>query len=333
MSIHSNIAFFIPHMGCSNLCSFCNQRIISGSIEAPSFDDIKSTCEREYSRMSLSQRRNTQIAFFGGSFTAIDRDLMIGYLDCVQEFLGSDGFSGIRISTRPDAISDEILCVLKEKSVTSIELGAQSMDDYVLRKNLRGHTSYQIEQACKKIFEYDIELGMQIMVGLPGQSKQSVMDTAKRVADIHPATIRIYPVVIFKGSLIEQWYDSGQYVPPTLDEGIELCSKLLELFNDHNIKVIRLGLHAQKTMEKDIVAGLYHPAFKELCESRIYLRKLKFLFKNLKAGSYKILVNSSEVSKVIGHKKRNIKILNDAGYFLKVIGDRSVGVGDLKLIQ
>ena len=282
--------------------------------------------------MTSKQRRNTQIAFFGGSFTAIDRNLMIGYLDCVREFIGNDGFSGIRISTRPDAINDEILHILKEKSVTSIELGAQSMDDYVLRKNLRGHTSYQIEQACKKIFEYDIELGMQIMVGLPGQSKQSVIDTAKKVIDIHPETIRIYPVVIFKGSLIESWYNSGQYVPPSLDEGIELCSKLLELFNNNNIKVIRLGLHAQKTMEKDIVAGLYHPAFKELCESRIYLKKLKRLFKNLQTGLYKILVNSSEVSKVIGHKKSNIKVLKDAGYLVKVIGDKSIDIGELQLI-
>lgn len=330
--MHSNIAFFIPHMGCSNLCSFCNQRIISGSIEAPSFYEIKLTCKREYNRMSLNQRRNTQIAFFGGSFTAINRNLMLGYLDCVQEFIGNDGFSGIRISTRPDAIDDEVLHILKEKSVTSIELGAQSMDDYVLRKNLRGHTSFQIEQACRKILEYDIELGMQIMVGLPGQSEQSVINTAKKIIDIRPATIRIYPVVIFKGTLIERWYNSGQYVPPSLDEGVELCSKLLELFNDNNIKVIRLGLHAQKTMEKDIVAGLYHPAFKELCESRIYLRKLKYLFKNLEEGSYKILVNSSEISKVVGHKKSNIKILKDAGYFVKVIGDSSIGIGDLKLI-
>ena len=282
--------------------------------------------------MSLMQRRNTQIAFFGGSFTAIDRNLMIGYLDCVQEFIGNDGFSGIRISTRPDAINDEVLHILKEKFVTSIELGAQSMDDYVLRKNLRGHTSFQIEQACKKIFEYDIELGMQIMVGLPGQSEQSVINTAKKIIDLHPATVRIYPVVIFKGTLIEKWYHSGQYVPLSLDEGVELCSKILELFNVNNIKVIRLGLHAQKTMEEDIVGGLYHPAFKELCEGRTYLRKLKCLFENLEAGSYKVLVNSSEVSKVVGHKKINVKILKDAGYYFKVIGDSSIDVGDLKLI-
>ncbi len=282
--------------------------------------------------MTLNQRRNTQIAFFGGSFTAINREVMIGYLDCVQEFIGSDGFGGIRISTRPDAINDEILCILKEKSVTSIELGAQSMDDYVLRKNLRGHTALQTEQACRKILEYDIELGMQIMVGLPGQSKQSIINTSRKIVDIHPATVRIYPIVVFKGTLIERWYNSGQYTPLTLDEGVDLCSKLLEFFNDNNIKVIRLGLHAQKTMEEDIVTGLYHPAFKELCESKIYLDKLKCLFKTLKAGSYKILVNSSEVSKVVGHKKSNLKILKDAGYFLKVVGDHSIDVGDLELI-
>lgn len=332
MSMHSNIAFFIPHMGCKNLCSFCNQNIISGSITAPSFDEVNSICRKEYNRMTLIQRRNTQIAFFGGSFTAIDLDLMIGYLDCVQEFIGSDGFSGIRISTRPDAINDEILCILKDKYVTSIELGAQSMDDYVLRKNLRGHTVLQTEQACEKILEYDVELGMQMMVGLPGQSEQSVINTAKKIVEIHPATIRIYPVVVLKGTLIERWYNSGQYKPLSLGEGVDLCSKLLKLFDDNNIRVIRLGLHAQKTMEDDIVTGLYHPAFKELCESKIYLEKLQCLFKTLKAGSYKILVNSSEVSKVVGHRKSNIKTLQDLGYFVKVIGDSSIDIGDLKLI-
>lgn len=319
-------------MGCKNLCSFCNQNTISGAVAAPSVDEVKAICRDQYNRMTANQRRNTQIAFFGGSFTALDRDLMIKYLDCVREFIGNDGFSGIRISTRPDAINDEILRMLKEKFVTSIELGAQSMDDYVLRKNLRGHTVLQTEQACKKIFEYDIELGLQIMVGLPGQSKQSIISTARKIVEIHPSTVRIYPVVVFKGTLIESWYNSGQYTPMDFEDGIDLCSNLLELFTDNDINVIRLGLHAQKTMEKDIVAGLYHPAFKELCESKIYLKKLKCLFEPLKAGLYKILVNSAEVSKVVGHRRSNIKILQDAGYFLKIMGDCSVDVGDLKLI-
>ena len=332
MSAHSNIAFFIPHMGCGNLCSFCNQNVISGKALAPTFEEVRKVCDAQYKRMSPNQRKNTQIAFFGGSFTAIDRKLMVGYLDCVSEYVGNGGFSGVRVSTRPDCIDDEILDILQSRFVNSIELGAQSMDDCVLKKNLRGHTSFDTECACNKILDRGIELGLQIMVGLPGQSAWSVFETANKIVRIFPRTIRIYPTVVFRGTLLEKWYHSGQYRPLGLDEGVDLCSKLLELFNKNNIKVIRLGLHSQKDIEREMVAGIYHPSFRELCESRIYLKKLKNILKNCKSGSYKILANGSEISKVVGHKRSNVLKLRDSGYLLKVVGDDSVAVGDLMLL-
>ena len=320
MSAHSNIAFFIPHMGCKNLCSFCNQNVISGKVLAPTFEEVRKVCDVQYKRMSPDQRKNTQIAFFGGSFTAIDRKLMVGYLDCVSEYIGDGGFFGVRVSTRPDCIDDEILDILQSRFVD------------VLKKNLRGHTSFDTECACSKILGRGIELGLQIMVGLPGQSAWSVFETANKIIRIFPKTIRIYPAVVFRGTLLEKWYNSGQYRPLGLDEGVDLCSKLLELFNKNNIKVIRLGLHSQKDIEKEMVAGIYHPSFRELCESRIYLKKLKNILKNCESGSYKILVNNSEISKVVGHKRSNVLNLRDSGYFLKVVGDESVAVGDLVLL-
>ena len=332
MAAHSNIAFFILHMGCGNLCSFCNQNVISGKAFAPTFEEVRKVCYAQYKRMSPNQRKNTQIAFFGGSFTAIDRKLMVGYLDCVREYIGNGGFSGIRISTRPDCVDDQTIDILQNRFVNSIELGAQSMDDFVLKKNLRGHTSFDTKCACKKILDRKIELGLQIMVGLPGQSDESVFETAKKIVEIFPKTIRIYPTVVFRGTLLEKWFNSGEYRPLGLDEGVDLCSKLLELFNKNNIKVIRLGLHSQRGIEREMVAGIYHPSFRELCESRIYLTKLKHILKNCKSGSYKILANNSEISKVIGHKKSNVLNFRDSGYFLKVVGDDSVAAGDLILL-
>ena len=225
-----------------------------------------------------------------------------------------------------------LLDILQSKFVNSIELGVQSMDDYVLKKNLRGHTSFHTECACRKILDRGIELGLQMMVGLPGQSVESVFETADKIVKIFPKTVRIYPTVVFRGTLLEKWYNCGEYEPLSLENGVDLCSKLLELFNKNSIKVIRLGLHSQKDMEREVVAGIYHPAFREICESRIYLRKLKNILKGCESGSYKILVNKSEISKVIGHKKSNVLNLKDSGYLLKVIGDSCVKIGDLILL-
>ncbi|MDE5852682.1 MAG: radical SAM protein [Oscillospiraceae bacterium] len=331
MATHSNIAFFIPHMGCKNSCSFCNQNSISGKTNAITISEIRSSCFSAYKTMSLDQRRNTQIAFFGGSFTAIDRDLMIKYLDCVQDFIGCDGFFGIRISTRPDAIDEEILEILKAKSVNAIELGAQSMDDFVLEKNLRGHTAKQTEKASKLIKSYGIELGLQMMVGLPLQDEKSVIDTSVKIASLKPKTVRIYPVVVLKNTLLEKWYNRGEFKPFDLNSSVDLCSRLLEYFNLHNIEVIRLGLHAQKSMEKDIVCGSYHPAFRELCENKIYLRKMTELLDGKNPGSYKIFVNPLELSKAIGHKKSNLKKLNNDGYNVVIVCDEKCGKGILRL--
>lgn len=266
---------------------------------------------------------NAEIAFFGGSFTAIEKSYMISLLDATVPYI--ERFKGIRISTRPDCINEEILNILKKYKVTSIELGAQSMDDNVLSANNRGHRSDDVIKASKLIKEFGFSLGLQMMTGLYGSTYETDIDTALSFISIKPDTVRIYPTVIMKNTELERLYLRKEYVTFTLEETVKLCSQLLCMFNEHNISVIRLGLHHSESLEKDMVAGVYHPAFRELCESKIMLDKaLGLLNKSNTQDEHEIMVSPSCVSKMIGNKRSNIIRLNELGYNVKIIQSNCV---------
>ena len=211
--------------------------------------------------------KETEIAFFGGSFTAIDRQYMLELLTAAKPFTGV--FKGIRISTRPDCIDDEVLALLKEYGVTSIELGAQSMDNSVLELNNRGHKAEDVVNASKRIKEFGFSLGLQMMTGLYGATPEKDLATAKKIIELKPDTVRIYPTVVMKNTDLAEYYLNGSFVPYTLEESVSLCSTLILLFAKADIKIIRLGLHYSDSLVKNSLDGNYHPAFKELCESRI----------------------------------------------------------------
>ncbi len=273
---------------------------------------------------------NAEIAFFGGSFTAIDREYMISLLDATTPYI--DRFKGIRISTRPDCIDDEILTLLKKYKVTAIELGAQSMDDAVLTLNNRGHNSICVEKAVAMIKSYDISVGLQMMTGLYGSSVPKDIYTALRFISLKPDTVRIYPTVIMKDTYLEKLYQSGEYQPYSFEETIGLCADLLSLFVDNGVSVIRLGLHHSESLEQNMIAGAYHPAFRELCESRIMLKKaLKLLQINNTDKEYTLLVSPSCVSKMIGNKRSNIIRLNELGYKVKIVQSDDVAYMDVAL--
>ena len=317
---HSNISIFVPHIGCPNKCSFCNQRHITGSFKAPHPSDVIKAVETA----ALSKNYNpetTEIAFFGGSFTAINRGYMQSLLETASEFVKKGIVSGIRISTRPDAIDDEILTLLKDNNVTAIELGAQSLNDRVLRLNNRGHKTSDVYNASTMIKEYGFELGLQIMTGLYCDSDQSAIKTAKKVIEIAPDTVRIYPTIVLKDTDLAALYADGIYKPQTLDEAINLAVKLYNMFTESGINVIRLGLHS---IENDAyIAGPWHPAFSELCQSQIMLNSvLKVLSEK---GKYNIYVGKSDVSKMIGQKRSNLVFLESKGYHCKVKEKASLG--------
>jgi len=246
---------------------------------------------------------------------------MISLLSAAKEY-GSE-FKGIRVSTRPDCINDEILSILKEFGVTSVELGAQSMCDEVLRLNKRGHNSDAVRRASLLIKELGFSLGLQMMTGLYGSNDDLDIYTAQEFIKLKPDTVRIYPTVILKDTLLAKLYSSGEYHPQTVDAAADLCAKLLVMFEDNGISVIRAGLHSSETMEENIIAGAYHPAFRELCENRIYLNKTINILKDnlIRAGKVNAYIAPSAISKFIGQKKSNIHKLNEMGYDVKIIPD------------
>lgn len=310
---HANISIFVPHVGCPNMCSFCNQHSISSSINVPTANDVRETLKNALSNIN-SEFEEKQIAFFGGSFTAMDRNLMLELLETANEFLGEDKFSSIRISTRPDAIDEEVLDILKRYGVKSIELGAQSMNDKTLKLNRRGHTSQDVVLASNLIKEKGFELGLQMMPGLFGDSEEDVFETAKKLADLKPATMRIYPTVVLKNTYLAELFEKGEYTPLSLENAVDISSKLLRFFESKNIKVIKLGLHASETLSSGYLAGPYHPAFRELCESRVFLNKLIMQLNSYPNGSYEVLVNPKFISKALGQKQENVFKLKQSGY-------------------
>lgn len=269
-----------------------------------------------------------EIAFFGGSFTAIDRKYMLSLLDATVEYI--DKVKGIRISTRPDCVDEEVLALLKSYGVTSIELGAQSMDDGVLIANNRGHKAEDVVKASRLIKGFGFSLGLQMMTGLYGSTFEKDKYTARSFIALNPDTVRIYPTVVLKNTELEQLYNNGDYVTQTLDETVKLCSELLVEFNKADISVIRLGLHHSESLESEMVAGVYHPAFRELCESKIMLDKLLSLLCALdKQREYIVEVSPNCVSKLIGNNKSNLKRLNGLGYKIKIVQNSNIPYMDV----
>lgn len=267
--------------------------------------------------------QNAEIAFFGGSFTAIDRQYMLALLKAAYRAGREYGFSGIRCSTRPDAIDRERLDILKTYGVTAIELGAQSMNDEVLRLNRRGHTAQDVENAARLIREYGFELGLQMMTGLPGDDDVSAVQTMRSLLALQPDTMRIYPAIVLENTQLYDWYRAGRYTPQTLEEAVTLCARLIPEIERAGVRLLRVGLHASEELENR-AAGPYHPAFMELCRSRIFLNALTA---ELNArGVRKAVVHAAPqiLSIALGQKRSNLEKLREMGYEIEVRPDAAL---------
>ena len=308
MSKRASVAIFVPHVGCPHKCSFCDQNAITGSKKIPHAEDVRFAVERALE--CGVDPENTEIAFFGGSFTAVPRDYMIELLCAAKEYVDR-GFRGIRLSTRPDAIDREVLDILREYGVTSIELGAQSMSNEVLSVNLRGHTAEDVENASKLVKVCGFTLGLQMMVGLYGSTPELDMYTAKSLIALEPEEARIYPTVILRNTMLGELYLDGKYDTYPLNDAVSLCADILDMFETAGISVIKLGLHASADVESDMLGGLYHPAFRELCESELYRRRMSELAGTDKYVSF--TVPAKELSKALGQKRSNIEYFRSKG--------------------
>lgn len=252
---------------------------------------------------------------------------MISLLEATKKYI--DNFKGIRISTRPDCIDSEILDVLKSYGVTSIELGAQSMDDAVLIANKRGHTSQDVINASYLIRQYGFSLGLQMMTGLYKSSYDKDIHTAKKFIELKPDTVRIYPTIIMKDTSLAELFKSGEYIPDTLEKSINVCAELITLFNTESINIIRLGLHYSDSLISNSLGDNYHPAFKELCESQIFYNTFIEKTKLLNNKNFTVYINEKSVSKFLGQKKSNLIMFEKLGYNLDIEFDNTLGKYDL----
>lgn len=318
-----NISIFVPHQGCPCACSFCNQKTITGKTFLPDAEYVDKTVKTALSKKGYDY----EIAFFGGSFTAIDRDYMLELLSAAYPYVKSGEVSGIRISTRPDCITEEILDLLKKYGVTSIELGAQSMDDEVLEANRRGHTAQDVLNASEMIKNAGFELGLQMMTGLYKDTAEKSVETAKKIIEIKPQTVRIYPTVVLKNTYLAELYLSDEYKPLNVDDSVELCAVLVPMFEKAGIRVIRLGLHSGSDIKENMLAGGFHDSFGELVKSRMMVNKIL----ELPPADYQVFVNPRSISKLKGNGKRNIYLLMERGYNIKIITDNGLDVDKLRI--
>lgn len=333
------IPIFVPHLGCPYNCSFCNQKSISGQTKQVTAEDVRRIIN-EFLRSFKESDSYKEVAFFGGSFTAIDVEKQEELLEAAYEFIKSNKIDSIRISTRPDFIDKKTLKRLKKYKVRTIELGVQTTNNYILEKVGRGHTFEDVKEASKLIRRAGFELGHQMMIGLPESTLHDELNTAKDLIKLKPKMVRIYPVLVIKNTKLEKEYLEGEYRPLSVVQAVERSKDVVYLFNRKKIKVIRIGLQntteisSPKEEESQVVAGPFHPAFRQLVESSIWYDSIVDRIKsyNVKVKEVKIKVNPEDVNNVIGHKKENLKKLLDTyDVILKVTGDEKIKPGNSKM--
>jgi histone acetyltransferase (RNA polymerase elongator complex component) len=330
-------------MGCPHQCLFCNQGIITGhSNKLPSKASISREIERFISFRG-QKRQFTEVSFYGGNFLGLTCDQIADLLSHASIYVQKGYINGIRFSTRPDTIDPKRLELISSFPISTVELGIQSMNDHVLAMVGRGHLRSDIKKAVALLKQTDYAIGLQLMIGLPGDTFEGVMESAHQIADIKPDFVRIYPTLVLRGSPLSKWYKIGRYVPLSLPFAIEQTKDLFLMFQKKGIPTIRMGLQASDELNQDdtLLAGPYHPAFGHLVLSSIYkdaIHKilLKTLSDNQASGrnrSVKLSANPKDISRIRGLKNQNIFLLKKEFnlFQLKVIPDPTLHIGTLFL--
>jgi len=315
---HYTIPVFIPQLACPFQCAFCNQQKISGHINIPNTIEIKESIEAHL--LSFKEKeRHVEVGFFGGTFTGIPLSEQEKYLQVVKPYLASGQIHGIRLSTRPDYINRSVLKLLKTYGVTTIELGAQSLDDDVLKTAYRGHTAKQVEEASVMIRKTGFDLGLQMMIGLPGDTLEKASATAEKIITLGASNTRIYPALVIRDTAMHRWYEQKKYQPLSLETAVEWSKQLLLRFEKAEVNVIRLGLHPSEGLlnGSELIAGPFHPSFRELVLSAIWKDILSPLLKETDKIKMEIRVPVAEINYAIGYGATNKKML--LNYFNKVI--------------
>jgi len=337
---HYIIPIFVPDLGCPHRCVFCSQKRITGMAGAPSGKKITDTIEQYLRTIPDKTGIRKEVAFYGGSFTAVDISLQIELLSPAYRFLSAGKIDGIRVSTRPDALSEEKMALLSTYGVDTVELGVQSMDDVVLYQSGRGHTSRDVLRAAALVRTWGMKLGLQVMVGLPGDTEEKDISTATDLRAMRPDLVRIYPCLVLRETPMADMFRKGEYVPLTLEDAVERCKKMLLIFASAGINVIRIGLQPseQINLAGSVLAGPYHPAFRELVESALACDQLDILLSERAginaADTVEVAVNERDISAVRGHNGRNVKFLRHKYGIRELItfADSQLGRGAIRLV-
>ena len=331
---NSIIPVFVPHLGCPNDCVFCNQRRISGHTEPATALTVKTAIENAAALSPKGTKR--QLAFYGGSFTAIPVAAQTALFEAAKPYLDDGTISSIRLSTRPDAIDAETLARLKKYSVQTVELGAQSLCDKVLWLSNRGHTAKEVEDAAIMVKQAGFELILQMMTGLPGDTDESCVETAKKIIALRPDGVRIYPTVIVRDTELYDMWKAGTYKEHTVSDAVRVCAKITKLFDEAGIPIIRMGLNPTEDLSGgDAVGGAYHPALGELVRSRMMLDKAVKLLDGVEPDKRVVLgVNKSDVSKMIGQHRCNAEALKSQFKLKSIkIMQTDINSGEIKLLS
>ncbi len=303
----SIVPIFVPHLGCPNDCVFCNQRKISGSLVPATAETVIKAIE-EAKQFIKGQ---AELAFYGGSFTAIDKQQQLMLLGAVQPYIREGFISSIRLSTRPDRIDAQALKLLKAYGVETIELGTQSLDEKVLIASGRGHSAEDTVRAVRLIKEAGFKLILQMMIGLPASTMESDIETARKIIDLRPDGVRIYPTVIVKDTALYEMWKKGLYKEHTIEAAVTVCAQIVMDFEEAGIPIIRLGLNPTDDLSGgEAAGGAYHPALGQLVYSRLYLIRARELIKALlPLNEIELRVHRSCISLMVGQKKENIRQL------------------------
>lgn len=311
---HFTIPVFLPEMACPFRCIYCNQSRISGIKKIPSDIDVIHKIESYLKTFPKKDENIIEVGFFGGNFTGLSIKEQESYLISVQNYIQQGYIKSIRISTRPDYITSENLVLLKKYKVSTIELGAQSLNDEVLSICSRGHNFSDIQNASLMIKELGFRLGLQMMIGLPGDNEIKCIETVNKIISLHADDTRIYPTLVIKDTFLEQLFLKGDYKPLSIDESINILKRIIPLFESADINIIRIGLHPSEDLlnGNGFLAGPFHPSLRELAETEIW--------------------NDLLFSKItIYHNKKNVEIFVSANHFNFAIGYKSKNKNNLKI--
>jgi histone acetyltransferase (RNA polymerase elongator complex component) len=313
---------FIPQLACPHQCIFCNQQKITGSISIPKPEDVIKKVTA-YLQGIPAENSRVEIAFYGGSFTGLPFNLMEDYLKAAFRFVEDGRVQHLRVSTRPDYINQEILDILKKYKVKVVELGAQSFDDEVLRLSGRGHTVEDIEKASQAILDEGIELGLQMMIGLPGDTPEKSVATARRIVALGAANTRIYPVLVIRETPLAKMYSEGKYQPLSLPEAVQRVKLLIPVFEEKNVRILRIGLHPSEGLltRNQLIAGPFHVSFRELVLTEVWNDLFTPLYIHSGKKEIQVSVSPTELNFAIGYGAANRKRLSQFYRKIRFVAD------------